>query len=106
MIHSKAEIGAAHLRHVMEQKDIWLFGELLAHPDLKYFTPDLSVMIDFFVEKGIVQVEPIETKGQKIYHRGYFVKKILTHEYYDGILLNVANEQLSCFERKADKKKF
>ena len=72
---SKAEIGAAHLRHVMEQQDIWLFGELLAHPDLKYFTPDLSVMIDFFVEKGIVQVEPIETKGQKIYHRGYFVKK-------------------------------
>ena len=41
------------------------FGELLEHPDLKYFTPDLSVMIDFFVEKGIVQVEPIETKGQK-----------------------------------------
>ena len=41
------------------------FGELLAHPDLKYFTPDLSVMIDFFVEKGIVQVEAIETKGQK-----------------------------------------
>ncbi|MCY7480607.1 nucleotidyltransferase-like protein [Bacillus safensis] len=75
LIHSKAEIGAAHLRHVMEQKDIWLFGELLAHPDLKYFTPDLSVMIDFFVEKGIVQVEAIETKGQKIYHRGYFVKK-------------------------------
>ncbi|CAM5406467.1 hypothetical protein [Bacillus safensis FO-36b] [Bacillus safensis subsp. safensis] len=49
--------------------------KLLAHPDLKYFTPDLSVMIDFFVEKGIVQVEAIETKGQKIYHRGYFVKK-------------------------------
>ncbi|SIT87009.1 Nucleotidyltransferase-like [Bacillus altitudinis] len=75
LIHSKAEIGAAHLRHVMEQQDIWLFGELLAHPDLKHFTPDLSVMIDFFVEKGIVLVEPIETKGQKIYHRGYFVKK-------------------------------
>ncbi|BAT47973.1 prephenate dehydrogenase [Bacillus altitudinis] len=45
-------------------------------------------------------------RGKKSITEDILLKKILTHEYYDGILLNVANEQPSCFERKADKKKF
>ncbi|WP_412094448.1 hypothetical protein, partial [Bacillus atrophaeus] len=29
----------------MKEKDIWQFGELLQHTDLKDFTPDLGVLL-------------------------------------------------------------
>ncbi|MCI3987959.1 hypothetical protein MMJ63_26430, partial [Bacillus vallismortis] len=43
LIHSKSDIVSAHLFEVMKVKDIWQFGELLQHPDLKHFTQDLGV---------------------------------------------------------------
>ncbi|MDA1478302.1 nucleotidyltransferase-like protein [Bacillus changyiensis] len=75
LIHSKTEIGAAHLLGVMNEKPVWQFAELLQHPELKYFSTDLGVILEFLTEKNIVGVKAIETKGQKIFHRGYFVKK-------------------------------
>lgn len=75
LIHSKAEIGSAHLFEVMKEKDIWQFGELLQHHDLKHFTQDLGVMLDYLTEKGLINVCQIETKGQAVYHRGYSFKK-------------------------------
>ncbi|MCG8398746.1 nucleotidyltransferase-like protein [Bacillus atrophaeus] len=75
LIHSKAEIGSAHLYQVMKEKDIWQYGELLQHADLKDFTPDLGVLLDYLTEKGFIEVCQIETKSQAIYHRGYSFKK-------------------------------
>ncbi|KXZ16775.1 hypothetical protein AXI59_18620 [Bacillus nakamurai] len=75
LIHSKAEIGSAHLYQVMKDKELWQFGELLQHPDLLHFTQDLGVMLDYLTEKGLIEVCQIETKGQEVYHRGYSFKK-------------------------------
>lgn len=75
LIHSKAEIGAAHILNVMDEKEVWQFADLLKHPDLKYFTADLGVILEFLAEKDLVGVKSMETKGQKIFHRGYFIKK-------------------------------
>ncbi|MDR4229446.1 hypothetical protein FO507_19125 [Bacillus mojavensis] len=75
LIHSKAEIGSAHLFEVMKEKDIWQFSELLQHPDLIHFTQDLGVMLDYLTEKGLISVCRMETKGQAVFHRGYSFKK-------------------------------
>ncbi|ALC80418.1 MULTISPECIES: nucleotidyltransferase-like protein [Bacillus] len=75
LIHSKAEVGSSYILTIMEEKPVWLFGELLEHPELKLFITDLGVLIEFLVSKGFVEVKRIETKGQHIYHRGYSVKK-------------------------------
>lgn len=75
LIHSKAEVGSSYLLAILGEKPVWLFGELLEHPDLKLFIADLGVLIEFLVSKGFIEVKRIETKGQHIYHRGYSVKK-------------------------------
>ncbi|WGD67267.2 nucleotidyltransferase-like protein [Bacillus velezensis] len=80
LIHSKAEIGSAHLFQVMKEKEMWQFGELLQHPELVHFTQDLGVMLDYLTEKGFVEVSQIETKGQEVYHRGYSFKKSVDAE--------------------------
>ncbi|MBD1379676.1 nucleotidyltransferase-like protein [Metabacillus arenae] len=73
LIHSKTEIGVSHLLKVMKGKDSWLFAELLLHPELKYYSVDLSVILEFLVEREIIKVKRIETKGQDVYHRAYSI---------------------------------
>ncbi|MCD7036411.1 nucleotidyltransferase-like protein [Metabacillus sp. GX 13764] len=77
LIHSKAEIGAAHLLSIMEEKEIWYFAELQEHPEIKYYSVDLGILIEFLIEKQLIHTVRIETKGQEIYHRAYKVAKNL-----------------------------
>ncbi|MFD2217059.1 nucleotidyltransferase-like protein [Metabacillus endolithicus] len=75
LIHSKTEIGAAHILTVMSEKDSWYFDELYQHPELKYYSVDLSVLLEFLVEKQYISIERKQTKGKGIYHRIYFLEK-------------------------------
>ncbi|AZB41940.1 hypothetical protein CEF21_06245 [Bacillus sp. FJAT-42376] len=75
LIHSKADVGAAHLLSILEEKDYWHFSELLAHPEIAYYGVDLSILLEFLVEKQFVGIHLIETKGKGIYHRAYSFKK-------------------------------
>ncbi|GLY11445.1 nucleotidyltransferase-like protein [Pseudobacillus badius] len=73
LIYSKTENGAAHLLSILKEKDSWAFQELLNHPEVNYYAVDLSVLLEYLVGKSFVEVKPIETKGQGIYHRYYCV---------------------------------
>ncbi|MBO1515548.1 nucleotidyltransferase-like protein [Metabacillus bambusae] len=75
LIHSKTEVGAAHILTIMSEKESWYYNELYHHPELKYYSVDLSVLLEFLVEKNYVSIERIETKGKKVFHRSYFVEK-------------------------------
>ena len=75
LIHSKTEIGAAHILTVMSEKDSWYFDELYQHPELKYYSVDLSVLLEFLVEKQYISIERKQTKGKGVYHRIYFLEK-------------------------------
>ncbi|MFY4776514.1 nucleotidyltransferase-like protein [Metabacillus sp. RGM 3146] len=75
LIHSKAEIGAAHLLSIMEEKDNWYFAELLEHPEIQYYSVDLGILIEFLIEKHLIEVVKVETKGQQIFHRTYSISK-------------------------------
>lgn len=75
LIHSKTEVGAGHILSIMSEKDSWYFDELYHHPELKHYSVDLSVLLEFLVEKNYVSIERQQTKGKGVYHRVYFVNK-------------------------------
>ncbi|MGJ7918915.1 nucleotidyltransferase-like protein [Neobacillus sp. LXY-4] len=73
LIHSRSEMGSTHLIDVLQEKDIWSFDEMLNHPDLSLYSVDLSVLLEYLIDKNYITVIKKETKGQDIFHRYYSV---------------------------------
>ncbi|MGM8216282.1 nucleotidyltransferase-like protein [Bacillaceae bacterium W0354] len=74
-IQDRAYRGAEHLLTIMKEKEEpWTFGELKVHPEVQHYTLDLSILLEYLVERGIVEASLKETKGKDIYHRQYLVK--------------------------------
>ncbi len=71
LIHSRTADGARHILNVMAQQDFWTIQELHEHEELKNYSVDLEVFIEFLISKGFIQVETVETKGNDLYHRHY-----------------------------------
>jgi hypothetical protein len=81
LIHSRTEIGSSHILKVISQKESWQFNELQTHCELKHYEVDLSVLLEYLVEREYVEINLVETKGQGIFHRTYKVSKnVLTHD--------------------------
>ncbi|MED0656905.1 nucleotidyltransferase-like protein [Anoxybacillus ayderensis] len=75
-IHSKLKQGASHLIHVLQKKKTsWSMAELLDEQELAVYGVDLAILLEFLVEKHILSVEKIATKGQGVFHRHYMVEK-------------------------------
>ncbi|MBM7693585.1 hypothetical protein JOC77_003029 [Peribacillus deserti] len=74
LIHSRTPLGSQHIVDILKGKDgSWSISELTQHPDLKYYSVDLEVLLEYLVEKNIINVEKVETKGHGIFHRYYRV---------------------------------
>lgn len=72
LINSRMEIGSQHFVTALSSRDeAWTIGELLEHPELKYYAVDLSVLLEYLVEKDVVEVVCVETKSKELYHRLY-----------------------------------
>ncbi len=75
LIHSRTQIGAAHLLDVLSGKEIWSFNEMTAEEELIPYSVDLGVLLEYLIEKHLIEVVKVETKGQGVYHRYYKVKE-------------------------------
>ncbi|MGN7299047.1 nucleotidyltransferase-like protein [Ferdinandcohnia sp. SAFN-114] len=76
LIHSRAKRGACHIINVLSKRDdAWTYGEIMELPELKVYSVDLEVYLEFLVEKHFINVEKLETKGKGIFHRTYHVNK-------------------------------
>ncbi|MRG87556.1 nucleotidyltransferase-like protein [Salinibacillus xinjiangensis] len=73
MINSRAKKCSHYLLDVMIKKESWSIGELKNHPDVQPYALDLSALLEYLVERDIVEVVKEETKGKNIYHRKYRV---------------------------------
>ncbi|WNF23901.1 nucleotidyltransferase-like protein [Mesobacillus jeotgali] len=71
LIHKRTKVGSQHLLEVMESKEHWSFNELMAHPELAPYSVDLGILVEYLIEKKILDVVKVETKGQGIFHRYY-----------------------------------
>lgn len=72
-IHSRTNDGAEHIREVIGQQERWTIQELHEQEELKNYSSNLEVFIEFLVERDLIQVEKVETKSEKIFHRYYSV---------------------------------
>lgn len=75
LIHSRTADGARHIISVMEKKDFWTIQELHEQEELRNYSVDLEVFIEFLISKGYIQVEKVETKGNQIFHRHYKIEQ-------------------------------
>ena len=70
-IHSRTKDGSRHILEVMKEKDYWTIQELHEQEELKNYSVDLEVFIEFLVEKDFILIKPIEAKSDEILHRCY-----------------------------------
>lgn len=75
LIHSHTADGARHIISVMAKKDFWTIQELHEQEELKNYSVDLEVFIEFLISKGYILVEKVETKGNQIFHRHYKIEQ-------------------------------
>lgn len=73
-IHSRTEDGARHIKEVIAQKEEWSIQELHEQEELRNYSVDLEVFIEYLVDKGHIKIEMVQTKGEGIYHRYYRVE--------------------------------
>ena len=72
LIYSRTNVGVQHLVQILaEQEEPWAIADMLNHPELNYYSVDLAVLVEYLVDKGIIDVVLVETKGANVYHRLY-----------------------------------
>lgn len=73
-IHSRTKDGAQHIQEIMSRKDQWTIQELHEQEELRNYSSDLEVFIEYLVEKDMILVKSVDTKSEGIFHRYYYVK--------------------------------
>ena len=74
MIHSRTKDGSRHILEVKRKKEHWTIQELHEQEELRNYSVDLEVFIEFLVEKGYIHIERVQTKSNNIFHRYYKVE--------------------------------
>jgi hypothetical protein len=78
LIHSKTNSGMMHLADVLSEKEIWSINELTNHKDLLHYSVDLGMLLEYLIDKHVIEVVTIETKGPGVFHRYYKLAKKLS----------------------------
>lgn len=72
-IHNRTTIGAKHILEVMQTRDYWEIQDLHEHEELKLYSVELEVFIEYLVKKGFIEVIESPSKNSFIFHRIYKV---------------------------------
>lgn len=70
-IHNRTTIGAKHILEVMQTRDYWEIQDLHEHEELKLYSVELEVFIEYLVKKGFIEVIESPSKNNFIFHRMY-----------------------------------
>jgi len=76
LIHSRTQVGSAHLLSILEERDVWTFNDMMEHKELAVYSVDLEIFVEYLIEKKQIEVVLAETKGKGIYHRYYKIAGI------------------------------
>lgn len=77
MIHSRTSIGAAHLLELLSKREYWSINEMLSEKEISPYSVDLIVLLEYLIDKHLIEVVEVKTKGQGVYHRYYRAKEKL-----------------------------
>jgi hypothetical protein len=74
-ITSKTKLGVGHLIEIMQGKnEPWSIEDLFAHDQLREYGSDLVVLIEFLVQKGMIDIVKGQTEEDEVFSRLYLVK--------------------------------
>ncbi|QTD42874.1 nucleotidyltransferase-like protein [Sporosarcina sp. Te-1] len=73
-IHNRTVDGARHILDIMSAKSNWTIQELHEHEELRMYSINLEVLIEFLVDKGLIEIVKSESKNEFVFHRDYSVK--------------------------------
>lgn len=71
LIHSFIEESSKHILAVIGTKEKWAIQELHEDEELKDYSINLEVFIEYLIDKGYIDIERIPTKSDGVYHRYY-----------------------------------
>ncbi|KGR77824.1 nucleotidyltransferase-like protein [Ureibacillus sinduriensis] len=83
LINSRTHDGAEHILETMLTKDTWTTQELHNDNELKYYSKDLEVFVEYLIDKGYILTESKLSKSGLIYHRHYKVDKDFVSSSYE-----------------------
>ncbi|MBU9710205.1 nucleotidyltransferase-like protein [Evansella tamaricis] len=71
---NKTKLGSAHLLDLLRtKKEPWTIEEIKQKLGMHDYSLDISILLEYLVQKGYVDVVKVETRGKKIFHRQYEV---------------------------------
>ncbi|MDQ0484064.1 hypothetical protein QO000_003048 [Alkalihalobacillus hemicentroti] len=71
-LSSKSTNATVHIRHVMKEREsAWTYQDLMEEEQLKDYGIDLGALIEYMIDKGLIEVHQSETKGTGIFIRKY-----------------------------------
>lgn len=73
-IHNRTAEGAQHILEIMRTKEYWEIQDLHEHEELKLYSTELEVLIEFLIDKGFITAIQKPSKNALITHRKYVVK--------------------------------
>lgn len=71
LINNRASIGAAHLLEVMENKELWSIDEITSNQEAEYYGVDLSIMLEYLIDKDFIQVVEMQVDSHGLCERLY-----------------------------------
>ncbi len=75
LIHSSVAAGSIHLCEVLKEKEgAWSIAEMACHPQLAPYSVDLSIMVEYLVERKVLAAVKGPTRGSGITERYYIVQ--------------------------------
>ncbi|MBU9719850.1 MULTISPECIES: nucleotidyltransferase-like protein [Bacillaceae] len=77
----KTKLGSAHILELLKSKQgPWTIEEIKQQVGIDDYSLDLSILLEYLIQKGYVDVVKTETKGKTIFHRHYIVNEVVGTE--------------------------
>jgi len=74
LIHSRMKTSVQHILEVLEGKEYWTFNELMEQEELLIYSVDLGMLLEYLIEKHLIEEVNVLTKSPGVYHRYYKVR--------------------------------
>lgn len=67
LIYSKIKIYLKHFFNILSEQEFWSATDLYNHKELKSYAIDLDTLLEYLIEKKVLNIEMESTKNEKIY---------------------------------------
>ncbi|MCJ7843310.1 nucleotidyltransferase-like protein [Lederbergia sp. NSJ-179] len=74
LIYSRTSSGAKHLLKILSTQSEWNMNEMKSHPELAYYGTNLNILVEYLVEKELIEPIHVDSKTPGLFHIKYKLK--------------------------------